>query len=78
MTESYHPMPPEGMKEVTQGEFLAALSADRRDIMPQHSEPYFTTWEVVSGRKVWGWSYPGWKNAGKEKRYALAEVQPCA
>lgn len=66
-------MPPEGMTEVTHDEFFAALKADPRDIMPQHDNPTFTNWEVVHGRKLWGWSYPGWKNVGETERYAIAK-----
>lgn len=57
---------PPGMRRVTQDEFFAALRADKRDIMPSHQHPLFTTWETTS-RQVWGWSYPGWKNAGEPK-----------
>jgi hypothetical protein len=63
---------PSGMISVTQEQFYAALYADKRDIMPTTKYPYYTTWEVVRTRSMWGWSYPGWKNAGEHaKVYAI-------
>ncbi len=64
------PAPPSGMKLVSQDEFFKALCADPRDIMPSHQEPLFTTWETKS-RQVWGWSYPGWRNVGAPKLWAI-------
>jgi hypothetical protein len=61
---------PTGMKEVSREEFFRALYADPRDIMPSHQSPTFTTWET-KGRAVWGWSYPGWRNAGEPQRWAI-------
>jgi hypothetical protein len=58
------------MVEVDQQTFYAALYADKRDIMPTTMHPYYTTWET-SDRQVWGWSFPGWKNTGEVKVYAL-------
>ena len=66
---------PAGMLEVSQEQFFAALRADRRDIMPSHREPLITSWEVTATRERWGWSYPGWKNTGEPKRWALSRAQ---
>lgn len=66
---SAHSMPA-GMVPVTRDEFLAALYADPRDIMPSLNHPNYTTWETKF-REVWGWTTPGWKNPGDEKAYAV-------
>lgn len=68
---------PDGYREVSEGEFFAAMKADPRDIMPSNRWPLFTLWEDRV-RNVWGWSVPGWKNsytAGKlnPKKYAIKE-----
>jgi hypothetical protein len=65
-------MIPANMREVTKDEFFATLYADPRDIMPSQRNELYTVWEVVSSRAVWGWSYPGWKNVGEVKRWAVA------
>jgi hypothetical protein len=62
---------PTGFRQVTKDEFFAALRADPRDIMPSQANPEYTTWET-NHRYVWGWTYPGWKNPGGEKVYAIA------
>lgn len=62
--------PPTNMRLVTSEEFFAALKADTRDIMPSNQNPLYTTWET-KGREVWGWSYPGWKNVGESKLWAI-------
>lgn len=63
---------PDDMAKVTQEEFFKALYADSRDIMPSLREsPFYTVWEIVGNRRVWGWSSPGWKNPGSAKVYAL-------
>lgn len=64
---------PSGMVEVSKDLFFATLFADRRDIMPRHSQRNYTTWETKS-REVWGWSTPGWANPGDPKRYAIRKV----
>ncbi len=64
-------MIPANMREVTKDEFFATLKADPRDIMPSHDNPTFTEWRVVATRAMWGWSYPGWKNVGEIKRWAV-------
>ncbi len=61
---------PSGMEEVTKDEFFARLKADGRDIMPNHDAPDFTIWKTRA-RQVWGWSTPGWKTPGTQKRYAV-------
>lgn len=62
-------MIPDNMREVTKDEFFATLKADPRDIMPSHRNEFYTVWEVVSSRAVWGWSCPGWKNVGKAPKH---------
>lgn len=64
---------PAGMVEVTWDEFYSRLKADPRDIMPTVNNPLYTSWEDTRTREVWGWSYPGWKNAGEEKIFAVAQ-----
>ena len=65
---------PEGMVVVTKEKFFELLDADPRDIMPDHpswSPPNQHNWSVVSTRKVWGWSAPGWKNPGAPEIHAV-------
>lgn len=63
------------MRVTTKDRFFAALKADSRDIMPDHSAPDFTLWRVVWTREVWGRTEPGWKNAGLvPPTYALASA----
>lgn len=64
--------PPDGMRLVSRDEFFRLLYADGRDIMPSNQAPLYTTWETKS-REVWGWSYPGWRNTGEPKRFAVKE-----
>lgn len=64
------PVIPVGMREVSETEFFALLKADPRDIMPSVANPHFTTWETPQ-RQVWGWTTPGWKNPGTERRYTV-------
>lgn len=61
---------PNGIVVVTKEQFFSALYADTRDIMPSHVNPLYTTWETKQ-REVWGWSFPGWKNTGLAKVYAI-------
>jgi hypothetical protein len=62
---------PSNMVAVSAEEFFARLKADQRDIMPSlEASPCYTNWETRN-REVWGWSYPGWKNPGEPKIYAV-------
>lgn len=61
---------PEGMQQVTEQQFFAALYRDPRDIMPSHRMPEHTTWETKD-REVWGWSTPGWRNPGAPEVWAV-------
>lgn len=66
------PTIPSGMIEVSKDRFFELLYADKRDIMPSHQARDFTSWEVVHTRVQWGWSTPGWANAGMfPKQYAV-------
>lgn len=68
MTEA--PKIPSGMIEVTKEEFYQALYADKRDIMPSISNPYYVEWRTKD-RTLWGWETPGWKNPGDDKVHAI-------
>lgn len=65
---------PAGMREVSRDEFFGHLYADKRDIMPTVEAREYTYWRVVSTRRVWGWSAPGWGNPQAPKCYALADA----
>jgi hypothetical protein len=61
---------PQGLRQVSHDEFFKLLHADKRDIMPRHSLPDYTTWETLD-RTVIGWTFPGWKDPGNpNKLYA--------
>lgn len=64
------PVIPKGMIEVTRGEFFRKLYADSRDIMPRLNRPDSTDWETRD-RQPFGWTYPGWKDPGGKRIYAL-------
>lgn len=61
---------PAGMIEVTEKQFFAALFADQRDVMPSHNQPDHTDW-LDKNARVFGRTFPGWKNPGDEKHYLL-------
>lgn len=66
------PQMPSDMAEVSKDRFFELLYADKRDIMPRNQARDFTSWEVVHTRERWGWSTPGWSNAGMyQKQYAV-------
>jgi len=54
------------MKPVSKVEFFAALKADPRDVMPDHSEPLRTVWRDVRSRQVFGVTTPGWQGPFNE------------
>jgi len=56
---------------MTPGDFFAALKADPRDIMPDHSLRELTVWRVVRTREEWGRSTPGWANPEGPETYTV-------
>lgn len=76
MSETTAPQIPAGMVAVTKDEFIAALKADPRDIMPTTENREFTVWRVQSTRAVFGWSAPGWANPGAPKAWAVFKKAP--
>jgi hypothetical protein len=59
---------PANMHEVNKDEFYAVIGP--QDVHPATANPDCTIWETPT-RQVVGWSYPGWRNPGEPKRYAL-------
>jgi hypothetical protein len=57
------------MTVVSKDEFYAALSADKRDIMPTTEAREHTPWRVVATRAMWGWSSTGYAS-----KYGALEV----
>jgi hypothetical protein len=66
------PAVPEGMRLVTESEFFASIGPDLRNVMPNHSNDFYTNWETV-GRVLVGRSFPGWRNPGCGKFYMLTQ-----
>lgn len=63
---------PDGFREVTKAEFFAALTADKRDIMPTTEARTFTPWRVQSTREMWGWCSKGYASPyGAPSIYAI-------
>ena len=62
---------PDGMVEVTRDQFFATVGT--MNVHPSNAHEEFTAWETPF-REELGRSWPGWRNPGAPKRWAISEV----